>query len=354
MGDLESWGWDAGWEKVFREGRFAGHPYRVVEEQRGLYRITDGRADYEAEVTGRFRFEAGADPTRYPAVGDFVAAIPETRHRIEAVLPRRTVFERKAAGLRSDHQVAGANVDVAFVVESAERDLSPRRIERYLTLAYDGGASPVLVLNKADRADDPAGLVTEAMDSAPGVPIHLVSALDGMGLSELGVYLQPGVTVVLLGLSGVGKSTLTNALLGMALQATGRVRDEDQRGRQTTTSRTLFRLSEGALLLDTPGMREMGMVEAEEGLGQVFADVEGLALSCRFTDCRHEAEPGCEIRAAVDAGRLPEERLQSWRRLMREMAYQARKENRALWAEERRLWTQRSREGRANRERKMR
>jgi ribosome biogenesis GTPase len=347
-------GFDAGWERVFREGGFPGLPFRVREEQRGLYVLTDGENDCEAEVSGRFRFEAGSDPSAYPAVGDFVAAVSASRHRIEAVLPRRTVFERKVAGKRADRQVTAANVDVAFIVESAERALSPRRIERYLTLAYEGGVRPVLVLNKADRTDDPESLLSRAMECAPGVPAHLVSALDQRGLGSLQAYLQPGLTAVLLGLSGVGKSTLTNVLLQQAVQETGAVRDADGRGRQTTTSRMLFKLPGGALLLDTPGMREMGMVDAGDGLQETFADVGEYAAACRFHDCRHEGEPGCAVLDAVESGELPHERLLAWRHLGREMAFQARKEDRVMRAEERRLWARRSREGRANRQRKMR
>ncbi len=354
MSDLTSVGFDAEWEHVFREGGFLGVPFRVREEQRGLYLLTDGEQDVEAEVSGRFRFAAGTDPAAYPAVGDFVAAVPATRHRIEAVLPRRTVFLRKVAGRRSDRQVTAANVDLAFIVESAERTLSPRRIERYLTLAYEGGVSPVLVLNKADRSDDPDGILARARACAPGVPVHLVSALDQTGTEALRTYLRPGLTAVFLGLSGVGKSTLTNVLLSEAVQETRAVRGGDGRGRQTTTSRTLFPLPGGALLLDTPGTREMGLVEADAGLQQTFTDLGAYAAACRFNDCRHQDEPGCAVLEAVERGEIAEERLQAWRHLGREIAFQARKQDRALRAEERRLWARRSREGRERRQRKMR
>ena len=349
---LTLWGWDEAWEAVWRDGAHSGVPVRVVEEYRDRYRVTDGAGEHDAVLAGRLRYETAGDPTRLPAVGDFVAAAPGDPHRLEAVLPRRAVFERKAAGLTGVHQVAAANIDVAFLVEAADRELSVRRVERYLTLAYDGGVSPVVVVNKIDRCDDPEGRRWEAAAAAPGVPVHLVSAVDGRGLEDLAQYLGQGATVGLLGLSGVGKSSLANALAGGALQSTGTVRSDDGRGRHTTTRRSLLRLPGGACLMDTPGMREMGMIAAEDGLGQVFADVAELAPRCRFADCRHSTEPGCAVLAGVDAGTLDPDRLEAWRKLEREMAYQARRDDVLLRAAERRLWARRTREYRASPQKK--
>lgn len=347
------WGWDERWEEVWRSGGYPGRPARVVEEQRGLYHVATEDGERLAELAGRFRYDAELS-REMPAVGDFVAATPGERFLIHAVLPRRSVFVRKAAGPNVARQVVAANVDTTLIVQAADHDFNPRRLERYLALAWDGGSSPVVLLNKIDMVADVEQWVAQAEDVAMGVPVVPVSAESGIGLGALADLLAPGQTLALLGSSGVGKSTLTNALLGDDRQRLGAVRATDSRGRHTTTARQLFRLPSGAFLMDTPGMREIGLLDAAEGVAAVFADIDELATGCRFSDCRHEGEPGCAVAAAVEMGDLEQERLDSYRHLEREQAFLARKESHALQAAERRLWAQRARIGRANRERKSR
>lgn len=363
---LAAWGWDAGWQAVWDEVPRLGEPARVIEEQRGLYRIVTGQGACEAELSGRFRHE-GMAVEALPGVGDYVDATPASRHRIHGVLPRRSQFVRKAAGEAARLQVAAANIDYTFIVQALGQDVhdfNVRRLERYLALAWDGGSSPVVVLNKADQALDTAARIEEAEAVAVGVPVWAVSAATGAGLGQLTPLLQPGKTVVLLGSSGVGKSTLVNALRAggdphaasgeEALQAVGAVRLQDGRGRHTTTSRHLLRLAGGALLIDTPGMREVGLTGLDGGLGSVFAEIDDLAAGCRFADCRHDGEPGCAVQDAVVEGTLDPGRLDAYRRLEREQAFQARKEDRALASAERRLWAQRTRDSRTRRREKFR
>ncbi len=360
---LAAWGWDAGWQAAWDGAPRTGEPARIIEEQRGLYRLATGQGTCEAELSGRLRHQV-TEVDALPGVGDYVEATPASRHRIHGVLPRRSQFVRQAAGERTLAQVAAANVDYTFIVQALDHDFNVRRLERYLALAWDGGASPVVVLNKVDQAPDAATRIDEAEAVALGVPVRAVSAATGAGLDQLAPFLEPGKTVVLLGSSGVGKSTLVNALRAEGdpdaaigrepQQAVGAVRLQDGRGRHTTTSRHLRRLAGGALLIDTPGLREVGLVALDGGLQSVFGDIDALTARCRFTDCRHDGEPGCAVRDALAEGHLDPGRLESYRRLEREQAFQARKEDRALAAAARRQWAQRTRDGRAARREKFR
>jgi len=257
---------------------------------------------------------------------------------IHAILPRRSKFSRKVAGIKTEEQVVAANVDTLFLVSGLDGDFNPRRIERYLTAAWDSGARPVVILNKLDRCADPDRCLLEAQAVAMGVPVHRVSALTGTGCEALREYLRPGETVSLLGSSGVGKSTLANALLGSERQRTRDVRDDDSRGRHTTTTRELLRLPGGAILIDTPGIRALEVTGAADGLADAFAEIAEAAEGCRFRDCRHEGEPGCAVDAAVADGRLAPERLAAYRKLEREAAYATRAVDPLARAEERKKW----------------
>ncbi len=268
--------------------------------------------------------------------------LPEGRAVVHAVLPRLTKFSRTAASDQqraSGEQVLAANVDVVFLVSSLNRDLNVRRIERYLVTAWESGAAPAIVLNKADlcEPEERASLVAEVEGVAFGVPVHVVSAVTGEGIDELDSYLQPGRTVVLLGSSGVGKSTLVNRFAGRELLATREIR-EDGRGRHTTSHRELVVLVYGGLVLDTPGLRELQLFEGSEGMDEVFEDVALLARECRFSDCDHRTEPGCAVTAAIAGGRLDAERLESYRKLQRELERMERKRDARLASEYRRRW----------------
>ena len=328
--------YDLGWDDGFTA---ALEPYdncipaRVSAQHRGEYDVLMERGELRVRMTGRLRHEA-ASAADLPAVGDWVALRADV---IQAVLPRRSAFVRKVAWSETEAQVLAANLDTVFVVSALDGDLNLRRLERYLTLAWESGATPVLVLTKADLCDDSLAALLEVEQVALGVPAHVVSNVTGEGLDELAPHLQPARTIALLGSSGVGKSTLANRLLGEELQATKQIA-EDGRGRHTTTSRQLIRLPGGALLVDTPGLREIQLWDADEGIHDAFADVDELAAGCRFNDCAHMREPGCAVQAAIDEGRLPRERLQSYRALQRELRHLALKQDARLRSEERKRW----------------
>lgn len=315
-------------------------PARVVRGDRDRWQVLTSDQLRTAVVTGRFRHDAGG-PADFPAVGDWVALqVPDGDGdaAIHAVLPRATAFLRRAAGDTTTEQVVAANVDVVFLVCGLDADFNLRRIERYVAAGWESGAQPVLVLNKADLADDLEARVAEVEAVAPGVPVVALSALDGAGIDALAPWIGAGRTVALLGSSGVGKSTLVNALLGEQRQATGAVRESDARGRHTTTHRELIALPSGALLLDTPGMRELGLWSSGEGVAEAFADLESFAAQCRYRDCRHEQEPGCAVRRAVADGSLDPERFESWRKLQKELHWLAVRQDERLRAAEQAKW----------------
>jgi ribosome biogenesis GTPase len=318
-------GWNEHFSRLFEPYRLEGLcPGRVVAQHRERSAVVGERGEFLAEVAGRFRHRT-ADPAGYPTVGDWVAVetLDSGRGVIHAVLERRSSFVRKSAGRPTDAQVAAANVDTVFLVTGLDGDFNLRRIERYLTAAWDSGASPVIVLNKCDLRDDPAAAVAEVEAIAPGVPVIAVSAVDGSNVERLRACLAPGMTAALLGSSGAGKSTLINRLLGRDRLPTGPVRDSDSRGRHTTSRRELVALDGGALLIDTPGMREIQLWADEESLVRTFNDVEEIAARCRFTDCRHGNEPGCAVQEALADGTLDPGRFESYLKQRRELRHLA-------------------------------
>lgn len=357
MAALPALGWDEAWAAAWQAAApGAGHlPARVVAAHRGACDVLTaaGAASLEGRVTGRLRHEAG--PAELPVVGDWVAvdARPaEGSASVHVVLPRRTQLRRKApADYGAPFQVLAANVDVVLVATSLNRELNPRRLERYLTTAWESGARPVVVLTKVDLARDPVEVaVAEAQleEVAVGVPVVATSAVSGAGIDAIRTFLGAGRTVALVGSSGVGKSTLANALLGEQRLLTRSIREDDARGRHMTVGRELLPLPDGeGLLLDTPGLRELGLWDDGAGLDLAFADVTRAAEACRFTDCRHEGEPGCGVLAAVGSGALGSERLASWRKLAREERHRALEMDVAARRAERRRWALIGKEGAA-------
>jgi len=329
---LEDLGWDAFFADAFEPYELDNLiPARVSARHHGPCELLSERGRLGGIPSGNLSDE------ELPAVGDWVAVRPvkgERKAVIEAVLPRRSAFKRKEAWRRTVEQIVAANIDTVLVVTAFGGDLNPRRLERYLTAAWDSGATPVIVVNKSDVAEDPAAELLELEPVAVGVPVLSVSAVTGDGLDELEPYLGRGRTIALLGSSGVGKSTLVNRFVGRELLATAET-SADGRGRHTTVSRHLFRLPGGALLVDTPGLREVQLWEADEGIQDAFSDVDELAAGCRFNDCAHLQEPGCAVQAAIDEGTLPRERLQSYRALQRELRHLAVKQDARLRSEER-------------------
>jgi ribosome biogenesis GTPase len=315
-------------------------PGRVVAGHTGLLRVHTGDREVLAVPSGSLRHEARG-PADLPAVGDWVALRPPeggSPAAVQAVLPRRTAFVRRAAGDRPVVQVLASNVDTVFLVMGLDGDFNPRRLERTLVLAWESGAEPVVLLNKADLCPEVEARRAEIQAVARGVPVLVVAAKAGQGLDGLAPWLAPGRTVALLGSSGVGKSTLVNRLLGREKQKTREVRKHDQRGRHATTHRELVPLPGGGLLLDTPGLREIQLWSDGAGLEATFEDVRELAAACRFTDCAHASEPGCAVRTAVEEGRLAAERLASFRKLQAELRALEIREDPFKRREERSRW----------------
>ena len=295
-------------------------PGRVISQERDVYRLATAKGECQGAVSGKYRYRAES-PSDYPAVGDFVAVSDagDGSAIIHALMPRKSVFLRKAAGTGQKPQVVAANVDILFLCMALNNDFNLRRLERYLSVAWDSGAQPVVVLTKADLCGDLSEKRLAVENVAVGVDIVVTSALESNGCDMLLPYLQKGRTVAFIGSSGIGKSTLINSLLGEARLATGGLRNDDK-GRHTTTHRELIPISGGALVMDTPGMRELGLWETGEGIDRTFSDIEALAKECRFRDCSHTGEPGCKIREALSSGALSGDRWQSYQKLRLENA----------------------------------
>jgi ribosome biogenesis GTPase len=344
---LARYGWDDAWADEFArfdaEGLLAG---RVVRVDRGQCDVVTADGTLRADTA----FVTPNDPLRVVCTGDWVAVEPDGNPRyVRAYLPRRTAFVRSTSSKRSEGQILAANVDHAIVAVPLTGDLDLGRIERFLALAWESGARPVVVLTKADLVPDAVTLsylVQDVEKTAPGVPVLSVSAATGDGVDVLAA-IAAGGTSVLLGQSGAGKSTLANALLGEDVMDVQATRDVDGKGRHTTTTRNLLALPGGGVLIDTPGLRGVGLWDAETGVGQVFAEIEELAGRCRFHDCAHTAEPGCAVLAALDSGELSERRLDSYRKLMRENQWIVAKTDARARAELRRDWKRKGAEGKA-------
>ena len=296
---------------------YEGLPARVTAVHRERYEVVCQHGITHARLKTA---EYYAGEALFPTAGDWVMLryMDSGDSLITATLPRRTYFARRDPTPGRGEQAVAANFDYVFIMQSLNLDFNPHRLERYLTLAWQSGASPVVLLTKADLVEDYWPFVNEVERVAAGVPVHVVSAHTGYGLPRLNAYLQPGKTVVFLGSSGVGKSSLVNDLAGEEIMATGGIREDDSKGRHTTTHRQLIRLKSGVMIIDTPGMRQMGMWEASEGMTEAFADVEQFLGRCRFSDCRHESEPGCAIRAALESGELAPDRWKSYCKLQEE------------------------------------
>ncbi|HET9220791.1 MAG TPA: ribosome small subunit-dependent GTPase A [Terriglobia bacterium] len=320
-------------------------PGRVVEEQKEAYRVAGEDGEMQAEVIGRLRYEA-LDRSAFPAVGDWVAmhTLPaEGKALIHEILPRRTKLSRKVAGERAAEQILVTNVDVAFVVMSLNADFNVRRLERYLGVIRESGAEPVVLLSKADLCSDTGKATADLVAVAPGINSHILSARTGEGMAALAPYIEVGRTVVLLGSSGVGKSTIINRLLGSDAQKTLEIRSGDERGRHATTYRRLFLMPSGGVLIDTPGMRELQLWDADRGLDDVFEDLAILGSKCRFRDCQHQTEPGCAVLEAIADGTLEPGRIDNFKKLKREQQFLERRRDAAAQAEQKKLWKRRHR-----------
>jgi ribosome biogenesis GTPase len=339
--NLKSLGYNQTFEESFKEYENQSLiPGRISIEHKGLYRVLTESGELLGEITGKIRFNAEGRQD-FPAVGDWVAvqAIPsEGKAYIHGILPRKSKFSRKAAGVTTDEQIVATNVDTVFLVNALNQDFNLRRLERYLLMAWESGAAPVIVLSKADLCEDVQSIMDEVESIAFGVPVFAVSSETGMGLDALSDFIKEGQTVALLGSSGVGKSTLANKLFGSEVLKTNEIREEDGKGKHTTTHRELLVLESGGILIDTPGMRELQLWEGDSSLSQSFQDVESLAQECRFRDCSHNNEPGCAVQSAIETGDLDEDRYNSYLKLQREMAYFARKEDQKLALAERAKW----------------
>jgi ribosome biogenesis GTPase len=340
---LASLGWDAAFASAYTEFATSSadqRPGRVVRADRGICTVLTEDGTVRASVAGTLLGAAGQDPEALPCAGDWVVVRtwPDGRISAEAVLPRRTALIRRTAGKDSTGQVLAANIDTAAVVEPIDPSPDLGRVERLLALAWQSGAEPLVVLTKADLAADPATIAAQVAEVTPGTTVAAVSAEHGDGLDALRPHVAPGRTTALLGPSGAGKSTLVNALAGATVMVTQRVRRADGKGRHTTTYRALIPLPGGGAVLDTPGLRAVGLLDGADGLDQAFADVAELAAACRFRDCAHDTEPGCAVQAALAAGELAPRRWQSWLRLQREVAFEARRKDARLAAEERARW----------------
>lgn len=336
---------DFGWNEFF-EAHFSEHsgnglePARVAVEHRNYYELYSAHGELTAEKSGKL-FYSAESTNLLPAVGDWVVIKPildENKALITVVLPRKTKFSRKKAGETTDEQIVAANVDTVFVISSLNQDLNYRRIERYLALSWDNDVKPVVILSKADLSEDIFGKLAAAQNALPATDIHIISAKTGAGMEELFQYFEGNKTVAVIGSLGVGKSTLINSLLDRDIMDVSEIGLYKDKGRHTTTHRELTIVPGGGLIMDTPGMREIQLWEGGEGLSELFEDIEKLVLECKFTNCKHESEPGCAINAAIKKGELDAGRLKSYKKLLGEVSYFERKKDIRLQIAEKKKW----------------
>lgn len=339
--DLELLGWKSFFSEQLPSDLLSRYTFgRVALEYKNTYILYSEFGELSAEIAGKMRHQASGR-VDFPAVGDWVAiSVRSDEHKatIHEVLPRKSKFSRKIAGALTQEQIVATNIDTVFLVSGLDLDFNLRRIERYLILIWESGANPVIILNKADLCNEIEHRRTQVESIAPGVPIIILSVLENKGLNALTSYLNKGQTVALIGSSGVGKSTLTNQLAGQTIQSVQSVRSDDNRGRHTTTHRELIILPSGGLLIDTPGMREIQMWSANEGLQETFADITSIVTLCRFRDCQHQNEPGCAVQQAIHDGQLDARRFRNYQKLQQELHYLNRKKDQKASLVEKEKW----------------
>lgn len=339
--NLNSYGYNNFFQKHFSEISDNGFiPARVAIEHKNIYIVYSEYGELSAELSGKFYFNA-EEKEDFPAVGDWVVIRPlldEQKALIEHVLPRQNVFARKSAGIKTEEQIIASNIDVLFIMTSLNLDLNINRLERYLTLALDKKLKAVIVLSKSDLCEDLEEKLEQIKRLSDEIPVHIISSIKGDGIDELKKYFSGNKTAAIVGSSGVGKSTFINTLLGENRLVVKDIGEYKDKGQHATTRRELIMLPEGGMIIDTPGMRELQLWEGGDGLSDVFADIEALFGTCRFSDCKHESEPGCAIREAIESGKIDEDKYQNYIKMQKEVKYfERRKDNKAL-IEEKKKW----------------